>query len=165
MTESGSGVMLTNYFTLRALAAELQEILPGYRVAEIFSQKKNELILTLSHTEREELAVLISIDPAFHYLYATPRHVRGRKNSVDLFTQVIDQGIEKIEISPHDRIINIALSNSTHLSLYLYGTAASNIYLVDDERMILEAFKRNAELRGTPRKEIPGRRSYRRHIP
>jgi predicted ribosome quality control (RQC) complex YloA/Tae2 family protein len=143
------GAMMTNFFTLRALAAELHAILPGYRLTEIYSQKKNELILTLHNPVGNEQVLLISIDPVFHYLYKMDRSIRAKKNSVDLFSSIIGKEIENVVMSPNDRIINISLSNATHLRLHIYGTAASNIYLIDERRNVLESFKRNDELQGT----------------
>jgi predicted ribosome quality control (RQC) complex YloA/Tae2 family protein len=138
--------MITHYFTLAALAAELHSALQEYAVEEVFSQQKNELIISLHHKELNPYSIIAGIEPKFNYLYYGKRFSRAKKNSADLFSNMIGQKIRSVTILPLERIIEISLTPDMTFSIHLYNTASSNCYLLDVNRHILESFKRDADL-------------------
>lgn len=137
--------MMTNYYTLAALCRELDAMLRDKSIAEIFSQQKEELILAF----KQEQSLIVSVSPSMNYCCVRERYSRAKKNSVDLFSSLVGATISEISISPNDRIIFLKTYASLTLHLMLYNTAASNILLVDENGTVVEAFKRNKELKGT----------------
>ena len=146
--------MITNYFTLQALTAELSTVIHGGRIHEVFSQRKNELLISIENLSsaletQSYLTLCVSVDPKLNYVYLRDRVTRARKNSVDLFDDVLQRSIESIGIHQSDRLIVITLENGKRILFQIYNTVASNILLVDENYVIVEAFKNNDKLKGT----------------
>ncbi|MBI4547967.1 MAG: DUF814 domain-containing protein [Ignavibacteriae bacterium] len=146
--------MVSHYFVLQALIEELNPLIRGATITEVFTQQKNELLISLttrqSKTSEDDYRTLqISIDPRLNYLLLRENVTRAKKNSVDLFEECIDCSIEAVSLHPYDRTVRILLSKNLTLYLQLYNSAASNVLLVDASEVILEAFKKNKTLQGT----------------
>lgn len=137
--------MVTHYYTLAALCCELNALLRGKRIEEIFTQQKAELILALV----EEQSLIISVRPAMNYCFVRDKYSRAKKNSVDLFPRLVGSTISEVSLSSRDRIVFVKTDSSLTLQLFLYNTAASNIFLMDENGLVVEAFKRNKDLKGT----------------
>jgi len=139
-----------NYFTLKALVAELDALLCGAVIQEVFTQQRNELLIHLVCPNIQQNKTLrISIEPKFNFLYLSDTIPRARKNSVDLFPEIIDSKIQNVSIHPSDRIIFIILESKKQLIIRLYNTADSNILLIDSNHIVQESFKKNKELSGS----------------
>jgi predicted ribosome quality control (RQC) complex YloA/Tae2 family protein len=141
--------MITHYFTLAALVREFEPILQGRRVDEVFSQQKNELIISASREDSDAVSIIIGIEPKFNYLYCGKRFSRAKKNSVDLFAPMTGGNIRSVTIVPFERIIELELSGNLTFSIHLYNTASSNCYLLDQNRSIRESFKRDVTVSDT----------------
>ncbi|OLD75638.1 MAG: hypothetical protein AUI33_05455 [Ignavibacteria bacterium 13_1_40CM_2_61_4] len=136
--------MPTHYLTLDALSRELDPLLRSSTIREIFTQNKNELIISV-----EDLWLHISVDPQLNYFFAEKAGRRARRNSVDLFDLIIGSIIESMAVRPFDRTLTIALRNNRFIVIQLYGSAASNIFVTDETTKILDAFKSRKTLVGT----------------
>src|SRR5437867_912122 len=85
--------MVTHYFTLRVLCQELNALLQGATIDEIFTQQKNELIISLGRPARTEAAsagsrfLSVSVDPKLNYIFSREKFARAKKNSADLFKE------------------------------------------------------------------------------
>ncbi|HTY36458.1 MAG TPA: NFACT RNA binding domain-containing protein [Bacteroidota bacterium] len=160
--------MVTHYFTLLALTRELDGLLRGAKIEAIFSQQKNELVLALSQTIHGSAPahwfLCISVNPTLNYLFVREQFDRARKNSVDLFEEIIGSSIDAIQIHRHDRLVSIVLTNSKTLHCQLYNTAGSNVLLVNSAGIILQAFKNNKSLAGKP-SEVATAPSAREDLP
>ncbi len=141
--------MLNHYFTLSALKDEFSRFFAGQRIVQIYSQQRNVLTVVFSSENSEESALVISIDPKLNYVFRQQRHARARKNSVDLFPDLVGASLKAIDIVPYERILHLVCSGDRILSLHLFQTAASNIYLIDSTRRVIEAFKHNSGAKGT----------------
>ncbi len=141
--------MLNHYFTLIALIDEFRRSLRGCRIEQVYSQQRNVLTILLSPSTGEEVTLLIGIDPKLNYIYTRQRYMRAKKNSVDLFRSLPGSSVEDIDIVPYERILRIQCSRGQRLSLHLFQTAASNIYLSDNADSVLEAFKHSGAVRGS----------------
>jgi len=141
--------MVTHYFTLQALARELDAALRGYHLKEIFTQQKNELLILL-HRDSDEACLSISIEPSLNYLYLRDAVPRARRNTVDLFAGIAGRTISAVNLDGHDRTVQFKVEEGFTLLARLYNTSASNVYLVDENKTILEAFKHNKDLNGKP---------------
>jgi len=142
--------MVTNFFTLRALTLELERSLGGSWVAEVFTQSKNELLITLHGAAEEASGTLsVSVAPGLNYVILRERVARARRNSVDLFQDMVSKRIGSIEIDPGDRTLILNMENGWRLLIQQYNTASSNIILADEKNIVGEAFKNNKHLAGT----------------
>src|SRR5258706_331835 len=140
--------MITHSFTVAALVQELDILLRGATIVELYSQRKSELILAIDPVGASRSAVVVSIDPVFNYLYLRQGVLRARKNSVDLFHEVVGTTIERITVGRYDRAVAFEIAGGLTILCQLYSTAASNIVLVDRDKTIRESFKHREELRG-----------------
>ncbi len=135
--------MVTHYFTLQALLKEFQPRLTGLVVEEIFSQQKNELVISFPLS-----SLVVSINPLLNFIVLRERVTRARKNSVDLFRGVTGNEMFSLTLHPADRTLECRMKNGLILYIQLYNSASSNIILADNNNIILEAFKGDKEKKG-----------------
>lgn len=139
--------MVTHYFTLHALSKELDEHLRDGLILEVYTQHKNELLMTICRESRE-MCLTISIEPALNYIYLRDTVSRARKNTVDIFPQVLQNRITGITLHPHDRIMQIQLESDLTIRVHLYNTSASNIVLIRKQGVVEDAFKHSKDVKG-----------------
>lgn len=156
--------MITHYYTLLALSRELNAILRGCRVTEIFTQQKNELWISFdSHSKspagHTTPSLCISIDPKFNYCFLRDGITRAKKNSADLFPDLIGVSLENVTTAPFDRVLQIGFAGDLMMHILLYNTSQSNLLLTDEKNVIREAFKNDKKLRETPYLDTAGRRN------
>lgn len=145
-----SFAMVTHYVTLKALQLEFDPRLRGSAVAEIFSQQKNELVVSFARTGgAAEESVVISTDPKLNYIVVRERVARARKNSVDLFPLLDGARLREVTMHPSDRTMYWIFDGGLTLCAQLYNTIRSNILLVDADQRIQGAFKDAKSLEGT----------------
>jgi predicted ribosome quality control (RQC) complex YloA/Tae2 family protein len=140
--------MLTHYFTLQVLAHDFDEKLHYATVEQIFTQQRNELLISC-RTETGAWTLSISCDPRLNYIFLRDSVARAKRNSVDLFDDAVSQPIVGISVHPHDRILQIELENKSTLCFLAFGMMA-NVLLIDGGRTIVESFKRKKDLAGKP---------------
>lgn len=135
--------MLRNYYYLNRTITELNEILSGARVDEIYSQEKNSLFLSIPTEGSPYRHLFISTNPSLPYLLIKDDHRKAKKNVIQLNVFNKPQVIQKIEISKNDRLIRITLEN-----LFIYFSVMggnTNAYFVSNEKVIDELKKSKAE--------------------
>jgi predicted ribosome quality control (RQC) complex YloA/Tae2 family protein len=149
--------MLTHYFTLQSLAYEFNERLRNTIIQQIFTQQRNELLISCS-ADDNAWTLSASCNPGLNYVFLREPVARAKKNSVDLLDDALSLHILGVTVHPFDRILQIQLENDSVLCFQLFGPTA-NILLVDREMVITDAFKRKRELVGktfeVERKEDP----------
>lgn len=138
--------MLTHYFTLQSLAHSFNERLHNATLQEIFTQQRNELLISCS-TGTDACTLCVSCDPRMNYIFLRNPIARAKKNSVDLFTEAISKCIESISVHPFDRILQIKLEDGRMLCYQPFGMMA-NVILLDQHLVISDAFKRKKDLMG-----------------
>jgi len=97
--------MYKNYFILNRIVLELNSVLKGFTITEIFSQEKDNLILKCENGSDRYIEV--SVNPGEPYLTLRNDYQRARRNSIDFFSEYLPVEIDKFEISDHDRLIRI----------------------------------------------------------
>jgi predicted ribosome quality control (RQC) complex YloA/Tae2 family protein len=128
--------MVTNYFTLFHMAAELEHEFSGRTIHELYTQHRGELVISFNETP----AVLVAgCEPANNFLYVRKSFARARRNSANLFTDVSGTIIRKITMHPADRQIHIHLHDSRELVVQLFGSKANTV-LVSTNKIITETF-------------------------
>ncbi len=139
--------MISNYYTLRHLAADLEQTLHGSEIIEIFCQSKNELLISLK-TEFDERCLTVSCEPSMNYLFLRSQVNRARKNSVDVFRVLWGRLIRSVAIQPADRELVLHCSGNLRLSVRMFGSKA-NVLLADDQNAVVDSFLNAKELRGS----------------
>lgn len=137
--------MVRNYFTLRAIARELDALLRGHTIAELFTQEKETLAIRFVDL-RETLIVSCKTNLAL--LYFHPAYHRARTNTADICPACWDLTIDAVSIHPSDRIVSLHLEGGAGLHARLFG-ANANVMLTDAEGRIADAFKHPRSLIGT----------------
>ena len=132
--------MHNNYHFLKVLSKQLREELIGYKIGEVFSQSKNELII--SFYQREKQAFLKAhLSPEFCCLSFPETFKRARRNSVDLFQEVIDRNVDEIVQIENDRSFFIEIEGDYRMLFKMHGNR-SNIILLHKQKAT-ELFKSN----------------------
>lgn len=119
--------MHNNYFFLRQLSKQLNGELSGFRIFEIFSQAKDELILILSNGESVKY-IKAHLSPHFCCLSFPEKFSRAKKNSVDLFSDLVDLEIKTVEQIENDRSFYFQFEKGFQLLFKMHGNR-SNIIL------------------------------------
>lgn len=132
--------MHNNYYFLRQLSRQLRKELTGFKIGEVFSQVKDELIIAL-YREKKELAIKAHLSPSFCCLSFPENFSRARRNSVDLFQQIIGSEILDIVQIDNDRSFYFQLRGDFQLLFKMHGNR-SNVILIQ-EKSIVEVFKKN----------------------
>ena len=145
--------MWTHLFTLQSLAEELNDLQKA-TVLEIFTQQKNELLVSVSLPNsslapKREQTLIISVDPKMNFLFTRNRIARSKRNSVDLFPEAINAKILQVSAHSTERLLFFELDNALRLHLQLFGTAASNVFLIDTKSTVVRAFKHSKDFKGS----------------
>jgi predicted ribosome quality control (RQC) complex YloA/Tae2 family protein len=139
--------MVSNYYTLRFLAADLDGALRGSEIKEVFCQSKNELLISL-RSESGERCLTVSCEPSMNYLFLRSQVNRARKNSVDVFRILWGRLVRSVIIQPADREIVLHCSGDVRLSVRMFGSKA-NVLLVGDQNAVIDSFLNAKDLRGS----------------
>jgi predicted ribosome quality control (RQC) complex YloA/Tae2 family protein len=143
--------MLSNYYTLQVLAADLHSRLQHSPIEDAFTQNKNELLVSF-RLEEDVRTLVISCEPSMNYLFLRSGVNRAKKNSVDVFRTLPGRLVRSVTIQPSDRELVLNLGGEERLLVRLYGSKA-NVFLVDAGNTIVDSFLNAKDLRGT---KIPG---------
>ena len=138
--------MLSNYYTLVAVAKDLGQKLCGYSLREAYSQQKNELVLSF---EGVSGGLIISCTREINSLFWHPSFSRARTNSVDVLKGAVGMSVRSVDIQRSDRVIGFAFDDGSVLHAQFFGSKA-NVLFTDAERRIVDAFKDARTLVGAP---------------
>lgn len=153
--------MISNYYTLRFLAADLDVRLQGCEITEIFCQSKNELQIALT-TEGEQRFLTVSCEPSMNYVFLRSQVNRAKKNSVDVLRLLRGRVIRHVSIKTGDRELIVECSGEVRLLIRLFGSK-SNVLLVNDRNVIADSFLNAKELRGCVVPRFEEERSFEVH--
>ncbi len=140
--------MLSNWLTWRRVAVQLDASLRGARIAEVFTQQKNELVLALEAAPGD-VHVQLSVQPGFTWLLPKPEFARARKNSLDLFPALPGDVILDTAIAVNDRVLRLRLKSGRTLYATLFP-ARGNLLLHDVDGTLIERFKQGRPPVDTP---------------
>jgi predicted ribosome quality control (RQC) complex YloA/Tae2 family protein len=131
-----------NYYFLRQLTQSLQTLLTGTVISECFSQNKDELIIRFE-THNGSSYLKASLTPTLSCLSFPTEFHRARKNSVDLFPEMIGHHVTSIRQSENERSFLIALTENKSLLFKMHGNRA-NIILFQAEGVVAN-FRKNLD--------------------
>jgi len=137
--------MHSAYHTLLRVASGLAERLPGLSVSEVYSQERDEFVLSFG---KQGPDLLVSCAQRLNTCFLHPAVARARKNSVDVLPGCVGKTVLSVGMSPSDRILRIDFTGGCTLQILFFG-AHSNALLLDTSSVVLDAFKHARELVGT----------------
>ncbi|MEQ8241326.1 MAG: NFACT family protein, partial [Cyclobacteriaceae bacterium] len=125
--------MHNNFYFLRQLSSVLDRKLKGYSVVSCFSQNKDELIIELNNEVASFFikAHLLS----FSCLVFPDRFNRARKNSVDLFDEIILKKFMGVTQFENERSFALNFEKGYSLIFKMHANRA-NVLLAKDEQVI-----------------------------
>lgn len=126
--------MHNNYYLLRKLSAELEKSLARAVVSECFSQSKDELIIRFE-TQTKPFFIKASLQSAFSCLSFPEEFSRARKNSVDLFQELIGLRVTGIRQFTNERSFSVQFADDVALLFKMHGNRA-NLVLFSQARPI-----------------------------
>ncbi len=132
--------MQNNYYFLRQLVKQLETKILGLKLMECFSQEKDELVFGFAaargkNRNYKEFYMKAVVFPNFSALYFTDKFERARRNSVDLFDQLMDLEVLSVRQFQNERCFAINFERNFSIVFKLYGTR-SNIILLQNEEVI-----------------------------
>jgi predicted ribosome quality control (RQC) complex YloA/Tae2 family protein len=136
--------MIRHYFTLIHICKELKKI-EGMKLAECFTQDKGILIMIFFDGKRE-IVVEFSTIPNIDSLFIRKRFSRARKNTLDLFRELWDKELGRVDLIESERIIKFDFGDYD-LFFILFGGSRNNCFLVKDST-ILDSFKNTSNYAG-----------------
>ena len=151
--------MLNHFSTLQKLAEEFDNELRDGIILDTFTQFKNELHISIG-TSSVVKTLTVSVNPQLNYVFMRERIARSKKNSVSLFTELLNKKIKRITAHLYDRVLKTEFIDDLQLKMNLYGSASSNIFLVDNEDVVRNSFKNSKEFIGKDYREISKTRNF-----
>jgi len=129
--------MIRNYFYLNRYSIEINNILAGAKINQIFSQEKGKLVIACSK-EDTKYFLEFSVTPGQSFINLREKYSRAKKNTIDFFNSSVDEKIESVTIADDDRIIQVKCSRS-EFYFAIRGKYTNVFYFGEDESF--EAFK------------------------
>ncbi len=136
-----------NYFTLRALSAEWNDMLNSAVVLDAWSQSANELSFALEQGE-EQHTIRIHCDPKLPLLFRSDGYGRARKNTATLFEEVHGLAITGIRAAERDRLVFIDMEDDSAIQILLFGSRPNVFWVQGGE--VRNSFLMTDSLLGTP---------------
>lgn len=133
--------MHLNYHFLKFLCPELARVLVGKKITACFSQNKDELIIQTSDSTNAR-CVRAHLLPPQIYLSFPEQISRAKRNSADLFGELIDDTIQSCRVLNFERGFILRFSSGKILLFKLHGTR-SNVLLYHKESFSPASLFRN----------------------
>ena len=125
--------MHNNFHFFQHLAPELRNILLGLKLLECFSQEKDELIFGFAMAKGKknlykQYYLRVSVLPQFPIIFPCKEFSRARKNSVDVWGELLELEVLDVFVYQNERAIGILFQNGYTICLKMFGIR-SNILL------------------------------------
>lgn len=159
--------MHNNFYFLRQLTERLDAKLKGAVVSECFSQSKDELILRFE-IGAGSFYIRANLAPELSCLSFAGSFQRARKNSVDLFPQIIGQRVTGTRQFSNERSFALNLSDDQHVLFKMHANRSNAVIFengnaTDVFRNNLPA-DQNLQLNGLDRNIDRSRQAFMEHI-
>jgi hypothetical protein len=132
-----------NYYFLRQLSKELQSSIAGMELAECFSQQKDELIMGFC-SSFGQLYIRASLSSELSYLTFPEEFHRARRNSVDLFEELIGCKVQAVVQQLNERSFYIQFDEGSRLLFKMHGNR-SNLALFDADGQVTKIFNNSLQ--------------------
>ncbi|WP_109830275.1 NFACT RNA binding domain-containing protein [Reichenbachiella versicolor] len=119
--------MQFNYYFLKHLTPILSQEIKGGKIARCFSQNKNELIIEILRPTKELFTIKLILDGQVSILSFPETYARARKNSVDIFPEILEYEITSLTQFSNERSFALNLKNDFSILFKLHGRLANVI--------------------------------------
>lgn len=126
--------MHNNYHFFVHLTSSLRSKLAGFILTECFSQQKEELVLHFINEKSDDFIIQAHLTSAFSCLYFPESFHRAKKNSINLFPEIVGQEVLDVVQIENDRSFYLEFSGGFKLLFKMHGNR-SNLVLFVDERL------------------------------
>lgn len=123
--------MHNNYFFFRKLTPLIGSAFNGSVISECFSQNKDELLIRFE-TKEKPLFIKSVFAPSFSCLSFPEVFHRARKNSINLFEEIIGRRVVGIHQFNNERSFSIKLDDNQSLLFKMHGNRSNCILFEDD---------------------------------
>ena len=132
--------MQNNYYFLRQLTKEIETKIVGLKLMDCFSQERDELVFGFAeirgkNRNYKDFFMKTVVFPDFSSIYFTEKFDRAKRNSVNLFEQLIDLEVIGVHQFLNERCFAINFEENFSVVLKMYGTR-SNIILLQNGEVI-----------------------------
>lgn len=128
--------MQLNYYFLKQLTKTLKNQLHNFSLATCYSQNKDELIFGFVYGQREFYIKAI-FNGSFSIISFPKEAKRAKKNSINLFDELINKSIVDIYTFQNERSFCIALEEGYSLVFKLHGNRANIILFKNEKNIVL----------------------------
>lgn len=132
--------MHNNYYFLRSLANPLEVRLKGFTLVSCFSQDKDELVMEFNDG-KESFFIKASLGPELQCLSFPSTFHRARKNSIDLFPEILMKTVVGVRSFSNERSLGLQLSDGWMLVFKMHGKQSNLLLAKNDE--VTELFRHN----------------------
>ncbi|MFA3781928.1 NFACT RNA binding domain-containing protein [Melioribacteraceae bacterium 4301-Me] len=127
-------LLYKNYYYLLRCVDELSNKLKNKKIFSAFSQEKEQLYFHIPIDNFPYYHLVFSTDPKHSLIYHKHTYHKAKKNVAEFFTKYLPDKIVEFSIAYNDRIVKIALEDST--LYFLIRGNDSNFILVDKNKSI-----------------------------
>jgi predicted ribosome quality control (RQC) complex YloA/Tae2 family protein len=120
-----------SYFLLVQLILSLRRKIIGYRIVSVFSQEKDELIIEFNNGNNS-FFIRAGFRPEFPILIFPASFGRARKNSVDLFPELIMKSVLQIRNFENERAFLIECTDGYGLLFKIHGPSGNVVLFHHD---------------------------------
>lgn len=139
--------MHNHYFTLKRQVDFLKARVSGAKIVDSFTQEKNEWIVKLQSGTNGAGFLILSCEPQCPSVIFRESLSR-RSLSTRLFDELSGRTIQKFELLPGNRIIEVTFEHPNFRLVLQLFTNSGNFFLVNRENRILKSFKKSKQLSG-----------------
>jgi predicted ribosome quality control (RQC) complex YloA/Tae2 family protein len=133
--------MFNNYLYLKRAVIELNELIIGCKIVDVFSQEKDKAVIVLQKNNLDAF-LIINTTANLPYFLLRNKYSKAKKNTYDFFRDTSYKTVEKVLIAESDRIIKIILSD--YELIFSIRGAKTNLFLFKGSDFV-ESFKKTDE--------------------
>lgn len=132
--------MHLNYHFLKFLCPELREVFRGNQITACFSQNKDELIIETTSGENLNYIRAHFLPPQIYFDFPT-NFKRAKRNSINLFQELIGDTIEDCEVYSFERAFYFTLKSGNSLVFKLHSNRSNVLLYTENEPFPIKTFR------------------------
>lgn len=132
--------MHLNYHFLTYLCPSLAEEFRGKTITSCFSQSKDELIIQTQSKSGERYIRAHFLPPQIYYSFPE-KFSRAKRNSIDLFQELIGEKIQSCQVLRFERAFYFLMESGALLLFKLHGNRSNVLYYEAGETVPVKVFR------------------------
>lgn len=139
---------MNNYYSLIYLKREIKEKIVGGQFCFSISPHKDVLHIYIAKDEQKK-RLIFSSNPRETALFCDSYRPPKKNNVLNFFSSLEGTDIIDVELAHQDRLLSVYFEDQRRLVFKLFS-GGPNVFLVDEEDQITDAFKNVDEVKGEP---------------